>query len=470
MEQVIIFGETLFLLNYMLTNRLFPDFFVKSIETKLGSETELFFNALKTEGPISIRINPKKESNASGLEPVPWSQYGFYLPERPIFTLDPRFHSGAYYVQEASSMFLEQVIKQNTHPGQTLKVLDLCGAPGGKSTHLASLISPESLLVSNEVIRSRSYILAENVSKWGYPNVVVTNNDPSSFKHLPCFFDIIVVDAPCSGEGMFRKDPLAINEWSEENVNLCALRQRRIVADVWEALKPGGILIYSTCTFNSKENEENLGWMESEWGAQTLPIDIESFRGVIQTEGFNSYRFFPHKIKGEGFFIAAVQKPDGPKTNPGRIKKIPLQKASGTPAVEVIRWIKMATMFNLWQFKERILAFPSTLSNELFQLVDKLNIVQCGIEIGEVKARNTVLSHAFALSTLIDTTAFGKETLNKELAIKFLRKEEIAPVKNDPYLLVLYENNPLGWLKKAGNRYNNQYPKEWRIRMMDSGH
>ncbi len=454
----------------MSTNRLFPIPFIKSIEAKLGAGSDFFFTALRSEAPVSIRINPEKEFNTNGLEPVPWSHYGFYLPERPIFTLDPRFHSGAYYVQEASSMFLEQVIKQHTQHGKALKVLDLCGAPGGKSTHLASLISSESLLVSNEVIRSRAKILAENITKWGYPNVVVSNNDPASFRQLQSFFDVIVVDAPCSGEGMFRKDPGAIAEWSEENVVLCALRQRRILADVWEALKPGGTLIYSTCTFNNKENEENLEWMVSELKALPINIDISAFSGITQTEDLPCYRFFQHNIKGEGFFVVAVEKQDGPKTKTGKIKKYPLQKASGSPAVEAANWIKRDRMSDFWMFKEKILAFPSGLSNELHHLVDKLNIVQCGIEIGEVKARNTVLSHAFALSTLIDTSAFSHESLTKELAIKFLRKEEIVPKKNDPYLLVYYENNPLGWLKKAGNRYNNLYPKEWRIRMMDSDH
>ncbi|GAB3814418.1 hypothetical protein GCM10028895_07510 [Pontibacter rugosus] len=231
---------------------------------------------------------------------------GFFgiLPTRTsFFTLDPLLHAGAYYVQEASSMFLEQALKQSIDLDESLHVLDLCGAPGGKSTHLASLISKDSLLVANEVIRSRASILAENVTKWGSGNVLVTSNDPREFSRLPDFFDVMVIDAPCSGEGMFRKDHAAVGEWSEENVNLCAQRQQRILMDVWDALKPGGLLIYSTCTWNEKENEENIAWLAAQEGVESIKLEVQPEWGIIPTQlnGLEGYRFYPHRVQGEGF-------------------------------------------------------------------------------------------------------------------------------------------------------------------------
>ncbi|HEX8060200.1 MAG TPA: RsmB/NOP family class I SAM-dependent RNA methyltransferase, partial [Cyclobacteriaceae bacterium] len=276
-----------------------------------------FKKALSEEPVSSIRINRLKKPNLAG-EHVSWCSTGIYLPERPVFTLDPNFHAGAYYVQEASSMFLEQAVKSSVDLSKPLRVLDLCAAPGGKSTHLLQLISNESLLVSNEVIRSRAMILSENIQKWGKSNVIVTNNDPKDFTELNGYFDLIVVDAPCSGEGLFRKDEDAMQEWSDENVNLCSLRQRRILADVWPALKENGVLIYCTCTYNEAENENNLKWLSEQKDIEL--IDLPHFPGVEKTTG---YRFMPHKVKGEGFFIAAVRKKSQERSirlRPGNLK------------------------------------------------------------------------------------------------------------------------------------------------------
>jgi 16S rRNA C967 or C1407 C5-methylase (RsmB/RsmF family) len=290
-----------------------PENFIRRITIDLKGEAQPFFQAMENEVPVSIRVNQSKNYHPENLQNVAWCNTGFYLPERPVFTLDPLFHAGAYYVQEASSMFLEQALKQSVDLELPLKVLDLCAAPGGKSTHLASLLSRDSLLVSNEVIRTRAKILAENITKWGNPNVVATNNDPADFQRLPGFFDVVVVDAPCSGEGLFRKDPNAMYEWSEDNVALCASRQRRIVADVWDALKPGGHLVYSTCTYNRMENEDNLEWMENEMGAIPLSLEITSFPEITKDNNLAGYHFYPHKTHGEGFFIAVLKKPEGEK-------------------------------------------------------------------------------------------------------------------------------------------------------------
>ena len=220
--------------------------------------------SLNSEQPVSIRLNPMKPfAFRFGERAVPWCGSGFYLQGRPTFTFDPLFHAGCYYVQEASSMFVEQALRRYVGK-EPVVMLDLCAAPGGKSTHLRSLLPEDSLLVANEVIRNRSQILAENLTKWGHPDVVVSNSDPSDFARLEEFFDVILTDVPCSGEGMFRKDPVAVSEWSPENVEICWQRQRRIISDIWPCLKPGGILIYSTCTYNTKENEDKIRWISVE--------------------------------------------------------------------------------------------------------------------------------------------------------------------------------------------------------------
>ena len=249
-----------------------PEPFIQSLQKLKGFDEDAFQAVHQSGGQItSVRLNPDKILNIPSsilklqLARVLWSSNGFYLKERPSFTLDPLFHAGAYYVQEASSMFLEEVLKQSVDLSKPLRVLDLCAAPGGKSTLIQSVISKDSLLVSNEVIKTRVNILSENITKWGGANVIVTNNDPSDFKRLPGYFDVIVVDAPCSGSGLFRKDPNAINEWSENNVALCAQRQQRILADILPSLKEGGVLIYSTCSYSQVEDEDISNWLQKEY-------------------------------------------------------------------------------------------------------------------------------------------------------------------------------------------------------------
>jgi 16S rRNA C967 or C1407 C5-methylase (RsmB/RsmF family)/NOL1/NOP2/fmu family ribosome biogenesis protein len=442
-----------------------PDQFIQRIYLDLGNQAESFFKSIQSDSPVSIRTNPLKKNNFAGLEEIAWCKTGYYLSQRPVFTLDPLLHGGAYYVQEASSMFLEQALQQNVNLNESLKVLDLCAAPGGKSTHIASLLSQDSLLVSNEVIRPRAKVLAENLTKWGYPNVLVTNNDPSDFQKLPGFFDVMIVDAPCSGEGLFRKDPDAANEWSSDNVTLCAARQRRIVADAWDTLRSGGIIIYSTCTYNRQENEDNLSWMINEMGAEPLALDISQFPEITPSDYLPGYHFFPHKTKGEGFFISVLKKSSGAEYRSGKLKKPPLSKVNNSIQKEISNWIIEPKSFDYWQFQEKVLAFPAATSNELLLLIDKLSIVQAGTEICEIKAKNLVPSHPLALSLILNKQAFKQEEFDLTKALTFLKKEDIKPMSSDPYILVTYHDTPLGFLKKAGNRYNNLYPKEWRIRM-----
>jgi len=261
---------------------LLPNSFENRMKKILGPEYHAFSQSLSAEISHSVRINRKKTEEPTGLNPVPYSDSGFYLTQRPVYTLDPLFHAGVYYVQESSSMFLEQFFLHFTK--KKLRVLDLCAAPGGKSTHLSALLPDDSLLVSNEVIHSRARVLSENLKKWGKPNVVVSCNDPGDFSRLPGFFDVIVVDAPCSGEGLFRRDPSAVNEWSESNADHCAGRQKRILAGVWPALANNGMLIYSTCTYNPAENEENISWLSQFAPVEAVPLEIPDEWGIVTTE------------------------------------------------------------------------------------------------------------------------------------------------------------------------------------------
>ncbi|RMG68901.1 MAG: RsmB/NOP family class I SAM-dependent RNA methyltransferase, partial [Bacteroidetes bacterium] len=288
---------------------MLPPAFAQRVQQQLGPEWPAFQAALTQPAPVSLRWQAAKVA-APDLPSIPWAGQGAYLPERPAFAADPWWHGGAYYVQEASSMLMELALRQHADLSQPLRVLDLCGAPGGKATHLASLLMGDSLLVANEVIRSRAGILAENLARWGAPQAIVTQNDPRDMAALPGFFDVMVVDAPCSGEGLFRRDPEAIGEWSEGNLQLCAERQRRILMDAWPALRPGGLLLYSTCTFFPGENQENLAWLAQETRAESLPLDLDPAWGwTRQTSGqLFGYQAWPHRVQGEGFFLAVLRK------------------------------------------------------------------------------------------------------------------------------------------------------------------
>lgn len=402
-----------------------------------------FKKALETSSPVSIRLNHRKHSGLIG-EPVPWSASGIYLQERPVFTLDPDFHAGAYYVQEASSMYLEQAVKASVDLSQSLRVLDLCAAPGGKSTHLLHLLNSTSLLVSNEVIRSRATILSENIQKWGFPNVVVTNNDPKDFNEVNGYFDLVVIDAPCSGEGLFRKDQAAVEEWSEENANLCALRQRRILSDVWPSLKENGVLIYCTCTYNEAENEGNMTWLSQHKDIEF--IDLPLFPGVEKTIG---YRFLPHKIKGEGFFIAAVRKRSKEETV--RFKSS-LKISKNDPG-----WLK--GNFRYVELDDLLVAMPDV-------DIPTLNFVNRGVAVATITRNKLVPEHALALSTSINPDVFPSIELDKQDALRYLAKETIAANDSERgFALVRYDGNNLGFVNKLGNRINNLYPANWRIRM-----
>lgn len=449
-----------------MPDNIFPLPFETRMKATLGDEWTDFAKAHKNTSPVSIRVNPAK---GKGLDEnkIPWSDFGYYLSTRPSFTLDPTFHAGAYYVQEASSMFLEQALKQSTELDKPLRVLDLSAAPGGKSTHLLSLINQDSLLVANEVIRSRAQILSENIQKWGCANVMVTNSDPQTFQKLPGYFDVIVVDAPCSGEGLFRKDPEAAKEWSEDNINLCSLRQRRILTDVWPSLKENGVLIYSTCTYNSKENEDNLAWLAENYAVEFINISVKPEWNIeeIKVGAALGYRFYPHRLNGEGFFISVIRKVEAETSIRIRSGKN-FSLASKKISDQLIPWTKHADYFKTIRQDDLLIQIPDALYDDMGFISSQLHTVSKGTAIAEIKHEKLIPEHAMALSIHLKREHFSVIELNQEQALTYLRKENLLIGESQKgFALVTHKEIAVGWINQLGNRVNNLYPVAWRIRM-----
>src|ERR1700722_18668753 len=368
-------------------------------------------------------------------------------------------------------MFLEEVLKQTVDLTKPLRVLDLCAAPGGKSTLIQSLIAPKSLLVCNEVIKSRVNILSENIIKWGADNVIVTNNDPKDFSRVEDYFDAIVIDAPCSGSGLFRKEPDAINEWSEENVNLCNQRQQRIIADAMLALKQNGVLIYSTCSYSKEEDEDILDWMMAEFALNSIRLKRDENWNIVETisEKTNGYgyRFYPDKLKGEGFFIAAVQKKDGSNFYFPNTKKNNAEKLTKNEEAVVRKWISNNADVVFFKKNELVYAFPSNLMDDFIFLQSSLYIKKAGVLLGKIAHDELIPEHELALSNIIND-GIQSINLSKEQALSYLRREEIKIETNlKGWCIVKYENQNLGWVKILQNRINNYYPSEWRILKRD---
>ena len=452
-----------------------PQAFIERTRQLLGeTQYPLFEEALQTEVPVSIRPNQAKCDKVVDGESIPWASSGVYLKNRPTFTFDPLFHVGCYYVQEASSMFVEKVLRE--YVKEPVVMLDLCAAPGGKSTLCRSVLPEGSLLVANEVMRNRAQILAENLIKWGHPEVIVTNNDPSDFSDLTHLFDVILTDVPCSGEGMFRKDQVAVDEWSLENVDVCWKRQRRILNDIWSALKPGGLLIYSTCTFNREENEDNVEWIALELGAEILPVLTEESWGITRNligKYFPVYRFLPHRTKGEGFFLAVLRKHDGVvetvKPRPEKKKKGKDTKGKTPQLVvpkEVKTWLKEPETYEYTIKETSVHAFPKAFSGVYTLLEQYVKVLHAGVTMGEWKGKDLIPHHSLAMSTELGKEVFPKAELTYEQAIAYSRKEGLILDVSVPrgYVLVTYQQIPLGFVKNIGNRANNLYPQEWRIR------
>lgn len=452
-----------------------PASFVSQLETVLDPQgIRDFLESLEQPTPISIRYNTHKQIGPDpGLNPVPWCPTAYYLAERPSFTLDPSFHGGAYYVQEASSTFLHHILSSLELPTASI-ALDLCAAPGGKSTLLSSFLGTSGMLVANEVIKSRAQVLKENSIKWGLGNTVVTQNDPSHFSGLGGIFDLVLVDAPCSGEGMFRKDPAAIAEWSPDNVALCAARQQRILDQAGGLPKRGAYLIYATCTYNRKENEDNIAFLASEFAYEPVQVPLEASWGIVESEipvdgqTFFGYRFFPHRVRGEGFFISVLRRAGGEERELNLTKEFRNDHLKRVPSKAVPKEIESQLIgteaLQLYQLGEGYFALDKERQAIFEKLSQALQIRYFGVELGQAIRGEWIPSHEWALSVL-EKGSIPRLNLSLEEALSYLRKEAISANQSPKgWLLATYRDLPIGWVKNLGNRVNNYYPKAWRVR------
>ncbi len=448
-----------------------PQIFLQSVSSCPGFDEAAFIQAHDEASPVSIRLNPFKPA-VSGVElndPVRWNNEGFYLAVRPNFTHDLLFQAGCYYVQEAGSMFIGHALKSCVDLQEQLAVFDVCASPGGKSTLLNSLITKESLLVANEVVKPRAEVLAQNLAKWGTANVVVTNNDPSAYAEVSDVFDIILVDAPCSGSGLFRKQHEAVDEWSPDNVNLCSQRQRRILAEIMQSLKPGGTLLYSTCSYSASENEDIADWLVQEYVLSSLRIPLEEGWGIVETRSAQhqayGYRFYPDKTRSEGFFCAVFRKPGESSRS-----VIASGKKNRQENVSVLKpkekepfrdWIADVEAHELLKFKDDYLMTNSA-ALSFVNRYPHLYLKKLGTTIGSL-VRNDLIPHQDLAWSIYRSPEVQAIDGKAEEGLKFMKKELQSIAGGKGWNLVSYKGFGLGWIKNLGNRINNYLPNELRI-------
>lgn len=410
---------------------------------------------------VSVRVNAAKGQTARG-ERVPWCAEGCYLDERPRFTFDPAMHQGLYYVQDASSMAIAAVVRELAG-GSPQIYLDACAAPGGKTTTAISALPEGSFVLANEYDFRRAEILAENVAKWGSSDCAVSRGDTRRLAKLKGMFDIVAVDAPCSGEGMMRKDQQAVEQWSPSLVSQCAATQREILANVWQALRPGGHLIYSTCTFNLHENEENLAWLVDEFGAEPVAVTAlepyaEICRGIDTT--LPCYRFLPGRVRGEGLFLTVVKKPGKPSEKTSKTKSKP------APPRPEAKWLQ-GSDWHLSLKGDDLYAVKECHAPILAEMEKALDLIAPGLRVASIKGRDSIPSQELALSTALSPEAFPRYEVDRPTAIAYLQRQAITIDAPKGYILLTHAAHPLGFVKNLGSRANNLYPKPWRILSQD---
>ncbi len=452
--------------------RELPQQFIERLKEEFATDVDALCAALDDQSPTSIRFNPFKITSApTGLEPIGWSRYGFYLAERPSFTLDSAFHAGVYYVQEASSQFVGHILSFADVEGA--RVVDMCAAPGGKSTLYSTLVGLDGLVVANEINRQRASVLADNVRKWGLGNIVVSNNDTSHLAKFQAWADVVAVDAPCSGEGMFRKMEEAREEWSEGGVKMCAERQLEILKNAWQMLKPGGVLIYSTCTFNREENEGVVREF-SEYVTDELSrferVECDEKWGVVceDVENFQCFRFFPHRAKGEGFFVAVARKSFDAG---GRIKLPKARKSIFTPLDreslrEVGRWVEQPELMHFTKVADTIYGYYASQAESVKRLAESLTVIYSGVAMGQIFKGKLKPDSALALFHALSHKAVGVVRVDNDNILSYLRKAELSAELFDVEginLVCSEEGYAVGWVKRIGRRVNNLYPNSLRI-------
>lgn len=438
-----------------------PEAFLEQLRGLLPDEWERLAGAITSSEPsVAVRVNAARGVGVpDGARRVPWCGQGFYTEGRPSFTFDPDWHAGRYYVQDASSMFISHVIRHFVH--DPVRYLDLCAAPGGKTTAAIQALPPQSLVVANEIVPPRARVLADNVIRWGAPRCVVTSNAPAQIGKFTHFFDVIAADVPCSGEGMMRKDAEAVSQWSPDLVTQCAQRQREILKDVWQALRPGGLLIYSTCTYNRQENEEIADYVLQELGATSLEVPVEASWNIHPAIGSDAhgYRFMPHRVDGEGLFMAVFRKDGEAPRQDFRIKEKNIKKVDEMGK----KWLSAPEAFILDQQGDLSIAVPQDIRREVAAMRDSLNVLHAGVELATVMGRKLVPHHALAMSLARAEDAFPTCEVNYPTALRYLRGESITIDAPRGYVLIACDGAVLGFANNLGNRANNLYPKPLRI-------
>jgi 16S rRNA C967 or C1407 C5-methylase (RsmB/RsmF family)/NOL1/NOP2/fmu family ribosome biogenesis protein len=425
-----------------------PKEFIDRIEVQFGEEASAFLDALDCEPITSVRFHPRKYRPAMKGQSIDWEPLGLFLDERPIFTLDPYFHAGHYYVQEASSMYLGHVLQSMDLPDHPV-VLDACAAPGGKSTQILSHLDGKGVLIANEILKNRAQTAADNLAKWGYLNFIVTSAPTQQFRQIQPEFDLIVTDAPCSGEGLFRRDPKATEQWSLANAKMCSERQADILDDLWPLVKPGGYLIYSTCTFNPDENERQIERLLKSENAEFIPI-VHSFSEVAEPMP-GMAAFYPNRSAGEGFFIAVIRK-KGEIVGRGN-------------TTEDLDSNYFTCPHAILPFENKNLALSPTAMHWMKNYGRAFHIIKSGLTVGEESRKGFIPHNDLSYSPFYQTELYPIRELDHRDALRYLKGESLRGIGAKGYHLVTYQKARLGWVKEIGNRTNNAYPKYLRIRM-----
>lgn len=471
-----------------------PGDFVEKMQGISLPDADRLIDALDTDPCVAIRINQRKNKTGeiySDIEPVSWCKDGYYLPNRPIFTLNPLLHAGVFYVQDASSMIYQQLTERLVESlgNRPMALLDFCAAPGGKTTAMINALPEGSVAVANEFVTARGKMLRENLEKWGYPAVITTGSSSQQYSSLPEIFDIIAVDAPCSGEGMMRKEEEARRQWSPKLVKECAALQRSILSEISTTLRPGGYLIYSTCTFNLEEDEKNSLFIRDELGLEPIDPSQLALHGIENVgksliPEIPALRFMPHLTKGEGLYVSIFRKPgvfspylenEGstlPVSHKKEKSKKGDQKSFTRPAPEIMKrlgsWFLSEYEMTFEQNGSLLTALPSSAQHLLTSLRKAgIRITAAGLPAAEVKGRDLIPDSRIVLSNAFDPASFPQVELTEEDALKYLRRDTIQLPGDTPkeFITVTYKGYPLGLLKNLGNRANNLFPAPWRIRM-----
>ncbi|MCM1319366.1 MAG: rRNA cytosine-C5-methyltransferase [Muribaculaceae bacterium] len=450
-----------------------PEGFIEEMKVCPGAEEcSALVEALENTAPVvGVRLNPRKSKDFDGA-PVAWCDMGRVLAERPQFTLMPGWHGGAFYVQEPASMIMTAVIERivNKLGRKDLRYLDMCAAPGGKTTAALSVLPEEAFVVANEFVPARAAILVENLTKWGYPNFAVTCGDTSAYRNLKGAFDIVAVDAPCSGEGMMRKDEEARRQWSPGLVTRCAELQQEIITNAWQTLRPGGYLIYSTCTFNKYEDESILRYAMEELGAENIDLGLNAefdIPGSIDSS-LSALRFMPHRTVGEGLFLGVLHKPGEAALTPSKGKpKKNNSKQKTITSKELNRLLINPETFDYSMTRDGLWRVVPRAYTELVSALEQhTRLLTAGVTLGESKGKSFIPDASLALSTSLAPEAYVAVEVDHQTALSYLRREAIVLPENSPrgIVLICHEGLPLGFAKNLGNRANNLYPHNWRIR------